>query len=182
MTMKKLACWTLVVLFANLLMSCAAAAPKLVEPGGKIGDMTVENHVITGAAPSIWTYCNSEAYMMREPGTATVDCEIPRTVSRLALGIGWVAKDEATLETNLETIKWELYVDDHQINVDAFESTPKNWPEGPGIEWIIDLVNLTPGKHTLRQLWKADVPVDDGFDVYPPGTYEEVVNFTVPEE
>ena len=179
--MKKLVCLTLFVLFVCLLVSCAAAAPKLVEPGGKIGDMTVENHVSTRISPVIWTYCDTGAIRM-EPGTATIDCEIPRAVSRLSLGFGWVAKDETTLQANLETIKWELYIDDHQINVDAFESTPKNWPEGPGREWLIDLVNLTPGKHTLRQLWKSDVPVDDGFDIYSPGTYEDIVNFTVPEE
>ncbi len=63
--MKKLVCLTLVVLFANLLVSCAAAAPKLVDPGGKIGDMTVENHVSIRVSPSIWTYCISGTNTMR---------------------------------------------------------------------------------------------------------------------
>ncbi len=179
--MKKLVCLTVVILFANLLMSCAAAAPKLVEPGSKIGDMTVENHVSTRITPVIWTYCDPGVPKM-EPGTTTIDCEIPKGVSRLSMGFGWVAKDETFLEASLETMKWEMHIDGHQINVAAFEPTPKNWPEGPGREWLIDLLDLTPGKHTLRQLWKTDVSLDDGFDIYPAGTYEDIVNFTVPEQ
>jgi hypothetical protein len=180
MTMKKLGFLTLFVLFAYVLVSCAGMTPKLVEPGGKIGNMTVENHISTRFYPQIWTYCDMGAIRMK-PGTSTIDCEIASGISGLAIGAGWGAKDETILESNLETIKWEMYIDGHQISVDAFESSLKNWPDGPAREWLIDLVNLTPGKHTLRLLWKADVPVDDGFEIYPPGTYEDIVNFTVPE-
>ncbi len=178
--MKKIVYLTLVVLFAYMLVSCAGAAPKLVEPGGKIGEMTVENHISTRFYPTIWNYCDIGA-IRTKPGTATTDCEIASGISGIAIVVGWGAKDETILESNLETMKWELHIDGHQISVDAFESSPKNWPDGPAREWVIDLVNLTPGKHTLRQLWKADVPVDDGFDIYAPGTYEDIVNFTVPE-
>jgi hypothetical protein len=181
MTMKKLGFLTLFVLFAYILVSCAGTSPNLVEPGGKIGDMTVENHISTRYYPHISTYCDPGPIRMK-PGTATTDCEIASGISGIAIVFGWGAKDETILESNLETFKWELHIDDHQISVDAFESSPKNWPTGPAREWVIDLVNLTPGKHTLRLLWKTDVPVDDGIDIYPPGTYEDIVNFTVPEE
>ena len=178
--MKKLPYLTLFVLSAYLLVSCAGIAPKLVEPGGKIGDMTVENHVTKRIYPAIWIYCDP-GVPRTTPGTSTIDCEVPVGISGLAIEFGWEAQDETILESNLETIKWEMYIDGHQINVDAFESSLQNFSDGTGRNWIIDLVNPAPGKHTLRLLWKTEERIDDGFGIYRPGTYEDIVNFTVLE-
>ena len=43
-------------------------------------------------------------------------------------------------------------------------------------------LNPTPGKHSLRLLWKSDVAIDDGNVNHPPGVYEYVANFTVAQK
>jgi hypothetical protein len=61
MTMKKLVCLTLFVLFATVFVSCARATPELPEgmlkPRDKIGNMTVEEHAMSTKYPEIWHYC-----------------------------------------------------------------------------------------------------------------------------
>jgi hypothetical protein len=177
--MKRPTYLILLVLAAYVLVSCAGATPKLVGPGSKIGDMTVQEHSTNELMIDISTYCSEYHYMGLEPGTQTSDCDVPM-VPRLQIGSSWEAKDATILESNWSAIVWELHVDGYQIDLNEFELWPLNAMNTRG--WAIDLVNLSPGKHTIRTLWRAEKPIDDGFHIYPPGTYESVVNFTVAEK
>lgn len=174
----------MLLLFAVLLMSCARATP---EHGGKATKITVEEHAGGTTSPDLAEYCGGYQSMGLNPSVHTIDCEVP-LLPRLQIEFGWGAKDTAILDSNWNTMTWELHIDGQQINLDVF--TP--WSEtSSGIVgsqtlefrgWRLDLVNLSPGKHALRLLWRSETPIDDGFDVYPAGTYENIVNFTVLEK
>ena len=171
--MKKLVCLTLLVLFATVLASCAGATPQQVD---------VEEHDMNGRIyPDLRDYCGEYQRSEKEPGTATVDCEVP-LLPRIQIGFGWGAKDLTLLQANWSAMTWELHIDDHQINLNEFGQWNSGDQEALYRGWALDLVNLSPGKHTLRLLWKSETPIDDGFDIYAPGMYESIVNFTVLEE
>jgi hypothetical protein len=177
--MKKPVHLLLLVLFAYIPVSCGGSTPKLVGLGGKIGDMTVEEHPESQPLTDISTYCSGYHYSGFEPGTETSDCEVP-LLPRLQIGFSWAAKDATLLESNWSAMAWELHVDDYQINLDEFKLWPNNPNNARG--WAIDLVNLSPGKHIIRSLWRSEEPIDDGYQIYPPGTYESIVNLTVAEK
>jgi len=179
----------LLTIIATISVSCATASPKaeeaMLEPGDNIGTMTVEDHAMSTKYPSLWEYCSFKPENLT-PGTQSIDCEVPLT-PRMQVEIGWGAKDSTILDSNWDAMEWELHIDDHQINLDKFSRLSDTGRPDLGITlssrvWMIDMNNLSPGKHTLRYLWTAETPIDDGFDVYQPGTYEHVVNFTIAEE
>jgi hypothetical protein len=169
---------TLFVLCAAL-VACGTLTQKLVGPGDKIGDMIVQEHSANEQMIDIATYCSEYHYQGLEPGTQTSDCDVPM-IPRLQIGSSWEAKDTSILESNWSAMEWELHVDGYQIDLNKFKLWPLNPMNMRG--WAIDLVNLSPGKHTIRTLWRSEQPIDDGFNVYPPGTYESIVNFTVAEK
>ena len=80
---------------------------------------------------------------------------------------------------------WEMYIDDYQVDLDKFDWVESNYPYlGSNLkarDWFIHLIDPSPGKHTFRYSWSSETPIDDGIDVYQPGIYEQVYNFTVTE-
>jgi len=179
--MRKLVCLTLVMLLSLMLVSCASQ-----KPGDKVGDMTVEEHTSDRSTPRLDEYCGAYYIFGDEPGTQTFDCEMPFT-SKVEIAFGWNGKDATVLDTNLNAMTWELYIDEYQINLDDFESTNRSGKDIAGNPvkarvWDIDLVNISPGKHTLRLLWKSEAPIDDGYNVHTPGVYENIVNFSILEK
>lgn len=186
--MKKLLRLNLFVLLAAMLVSCARNAPesaqKILQPGDKFGSMSVEEHITDAKYASFGYYCSGYQWGEKVPGSKTSDCTIPR-YPRIQVDIGWDAKDVATLEANWDAMTWELYIDGYQVNLDKFGQ----WSEIPsraeyknGRGWVIDLVDTPPGQHTLRLLWRSEKAIDDGFDIYAPGTYESNVNFTIQDK
>lgn len=181
--MKRLIYLAHIVLLVTLLGACAKAAQGVIKPGDKIGEMTVEQGVPTLPYPYIWQFCE---YMPdeHEPTASTRDCDVPQ-MSGVAIVFGWLAK-ETNFAPNWEAMTWELSIDGYRIDLEAFEWHEFDYPaHGEGNKerrWIIDLKQLPPGTHTLRLLWKSKVAVDDGFNIYQPGTYEHAVNFTVLEK
>jgi len=193
--MNKLACFTLLVLFATGLTACATpvqispppaptqtpiSADRMIRPGDKIGEMIVEQGVPNLPYPYLWQFCE---FMPdeHEPTVSTSDCDVPQ-IAGLAIVFGWIAK-ETNLAPNLEAITWELSIDDYQIDLEVFNWHEFDYPvhgeDNKERRWIIDLKNLSPGGHTLQLSWTIKRAVDDGTNIYQPGTYEHVVNFTV---
>lgn len=189
--MKKLTNVFLILLIATMLVSCAGTTPasavETPKPGVSIGGIRVEEYSPKGVSPDLTLYCGDYQTLEMEPGTHITDCEVP-LLPRLHIDFGWGASDVATLEANWAAMTWELYIDGHQVDLDQFEPMNEVWANAVDDKdvqargWTLDLFNLSPGKHTLRLLWKSEVPIDDGFDVYAPGTYENIVNFTVGEK
>ncbi len=190
--------FTFIVLFAAIQTACTApsqisptatptqildAVKGTIKPGDKIGDFTVERGAPTLPYPYIWQFCEYVPDDL-EPSTSTIDCEVPR-MSGLSVVLGWLAK-EPNFITNWDAMTWDLIIDGHKVDLEAFEWYEFDYPvkreNNKERRWIIDLKKLSPGKHTLQLSWKSEIAVDDGFKVYQPGTYEHKVNFTVLEK
>jgi len=184
--MKKFFSLALTALLIIFLSACtltkAEPVKGVIKPGDKIGDMTVEQSTEV-PYPNIWWFCEFGPDKL-EPFSYTTDCEVP-LVSCLDIGFGWIAK-ESKFASNWDAMIWELYVDGYKIDLESFE-----WFENEFIakgennksrDLIITLKNLSPGEHSFRYSWKSDIAVDDGWNVYQPGTYETIVNFTVLEK
>ena len=184
--MKRFVYSALFAVFASALISCAPASPadttEMIQPGDKIGDMTVEQGLQSAPYPEILEYCESPPFET-EPAIFTIECTVP-PVPGLALVFGWGAT-EAMLASNWDAMTWEMYIDDYQVDLDKFDWVESDYLYlGPNVkarDWFMHLIDPSLGKHTFRYLWSSETPVDDGMDVYQPGTYEHVFNFTVAE-
>ena len=176
------------MLFATVLASCARGAQvsdnAMLKPGDKIGDMTVTEHPNIKKYPDIFTFCIHPPEET-EPGSWTMDCDMPFNPT-VQFSVGWGAKDLATTDANWNAMAWELYIDGYQIDLEAFGKRNDRYRQGADNiyfrSWVIDLNNITPGSHTVRYLWKSEIPIDDGWNVYAPGTYEFIANFAVKDK
>jgi len=186
--MERLAHYLLSVFIFVALILCSGCEQILVEtdvlikPGDKIGEMAVEQSS-TIPYQNIWLFCD---YMPdnHEPFSDSTDCDVP-FVSNLDINLGWIAK-ESKLVSNWDVITWEMYIDNYKIDLEAFDWSESDyiakWEDNKSRGWIITLKNLSPGVHTLRHSWTSEIEVDDGWNTYQPGTYEQLVSFTVLEK
>lgn len=186
--MKSRTCFSILLLFFSILVSCSqpaqtpAPSEEMIGPGDKIGDMTVEQGTFDKQTyPNLWAFCEFP-FGGLEPATNTSECTVTGT-SGLAIELGWSAVNETVLASNMEAITYEWYIDGNKIDLDKFDWEEMNVPDiGPNAKmrlWIIHLANLSPGKHIFRFLTIMETPVDSGFEVYQPGTHEKITNFTV---
>jgi len=197
--MKKLAIITFIVLLAALLTACKTqaqisptTAPTrtpisikcVIRPGDKIGEMTLESEAsfhyyrLIDAIDFDWT--------IMEPHSQTVECTLPE-LSVVGVGFGQPAY-KTKIESNWEAMSWELYIDDYQIALDQFGwedlnfFDPDSATEVTYRSWNVILKNLSAGRHTIRFSFSTEVSIDDGWDIYPPGSYEYIANLTVTEK
>jgi len=187
MVMKKFLYLLTIVLLTCSLVSCNIAGQIIdgtkegIKPGDKIGEMTVEQSIEIPYL-DIWYFC--EIIDEHQPYSVVTECEVP-SLSSLDIGLGWMAK-VSKFASNWDAMTWEMYLDDNKIDLTAFD-----WFETEFVSkgennkqrnWIITLKNLTPGVHTLRKSWNSQIDIDDGWNVYKQGTYQQVVEFTVLEK
>lgn len=186
--MNKISVLLPITLLASVLISCnmskqiiLGGSDAMIKPGDKIGEMVVEQSTEI-PYQNIWLFC--ENIDQFEPFSTSTECEVP-PVSSLDISLGWMAR-ESKFVSNWDEITWDLYIDNHKIDLEAFE-----WFETEFLvkgennkqrAWIITLKNLTPGLHSLRQIWTSRVAVDDGWNIYQAGTYQQDVKFTVLEK
>jgi len=197
-----------VMLMIGLLPSCAAPMTPIptvvptptslpptpvpmLKPGDTLDQMIVTREPPESNGPPLWAFC-APAFS-NEPGHITIECSVP-PLPELGIGHGWFAVDEATRDANWQAMTWELYLDDHAIDLDAFGPVDADLPRTglPGREpneevmtklraWDVLLSDLTTGAHTLRSVLHISQEIDNGFHANKPGTYELVVNFTIEE-
>ena len=166
----------LIALFVISLDACYIQKAELekgvIEPGDKIGEMTVEQSTEM-PYPNIWIFCENMPDELEPTASSTV-CEVP-LVSSLDIVIGWLAK-ETKFASNWDAMAWEMYIDGYQIDLESFDWFESDYiakgEDNKARAWIITLKNLSPGKHTLRHLWRSEIAVDDGWNIYQPGMYE----------
>jgi len=152
----------------------------MIKPGDKIGNMTVDQKTTVSTTQNFWFYCD---FMpdKQEPFSIAMECNIPPQLSNVDIGGGWLATEEKIL-SNWDAITWELYIDGYKIDLEAFNSIETTKAENfKSRDWVVAQQDLSPGVHKLRLSWTSDILVDDGFVIYQSGTYEQTVNFTVPE-
>lgn len=185
--MKRFFCLLFIVLFVVIMGGCAKVLPEpdkgVIKPGDKIGEMIVEQGLPALPYPYLWDFCEY-IYEKQEPATYTTYCNVPQ-VSGVAVVFGWLAK-ESKFASNWDAISWTLSIDGFMVALDDFDWDEsvylQHGDDNKGRRWIINLKNLSPGKHSLRLSWTTKLAVDDGFLIYQPGTYEHVINFTVLEK
>lgn len=188
--MKTLKFVSLGIVWAVVLSSCgipqksiSVPVTGMVQPGGRIGEMTVEQSSPTLPYLSLWDYCEPMPDSL-EPNSSKVSCDVPQ-MSGITVSFGWLAREGHFL-TNWRSMTWELSIDGVPVDVASYP-----WQEFAYLQhgddnlerrWLIDLKTLTPGKHVLRLAWSSGIDVDNGIKVYKPGLYEHKVEFTVIEQ
>jgi hypothetical protein len=197
--MKKQICITSVALLVVILTACAtptqtSSTPPptqtpfsvrgIIRPGDKIGEMTLESEAGMDYYRLLDIFDFDWSIM--EPHLQTVEGTLPElSVVGFSIGQGSYT---TKIESNWEAMSWELYIDDYQIALDQFGWWDLNFYDSELATevtfryWKIIIKNLTAGKHTIRFSFSMEVPLDDGFEIYPPGRYEYIANLTVTEK
>jgi predicted esterase len=162
-----------------------AATPTsigMIKPGDSIGEMIVEQSSEVIQYPNMWIYCDYPVEA-QEPNTITKECEIPY-MSGMTISIGWGAIEEM-IASNWEAMNYDIFLDGYRLDLESFEwvefAAPWIGENVKGRNWLINIKHLAVGQHTLRYTWSSSQAVDDGMNVYQPGTYEQIVKFSVLE-
>lgn len=167
--------FVVVMLSMSVLISCGPS--DKIRPSQRMGPIWVNRYGHTNAE-FIWDHCIAE--MPKEPGTSTVDCDIP-WVDELFIGYGIRAVDEAQRDAIWETRTWEMYIDGQAVDLPAFNIMDFDTDEGENSYfyrlWRIRLRKIPDGLHTLRYVMHVNQEVANDPDPRPVGTYELSVNF-----
>lgn len=123
-------------------------ADEWIEPGGKIGRMTLEQGLPTLPYPNLWMFCEfmPEKY---EPTSYTTNCEVP-ALTGMTIQFGWLAK-ESVLPPNWDAMTWELTIDEKMIALESFQVEDASFiahgENNKQRSWLLNLKDLTPGDH-----------------------------------
>jgi predicted esterase len=196
--MKRLILLTLTGWLALILAGCASVSKEviatfplpilppdegLIQPGGKIGEMTLEQGAPTLPYPHLWQFCENMPDNHAPAQTAS-ECKVP-FLSGMTINLGWLAQ-ESKLDANWTNIEWSLSIDGEKIDLEAFEPHELDYAvhgeDNKSRQWLLNLRNLAPGGHKLQLKQTMKTAVDDGMNLYQPGVYEHNVSFTVLEK
>lgn len=123
--------------------------------------------------------------MPTEPGVKEVKCNVP-WVDELWIGTGIRAESEALRDVLWEARTWELTIDDHAVDLPAFNIADYDSEENGKLyehrEWRIRLRKIPAGLHTLHYVMHVEQEVENDPQTQVPGTYELIVNFTFEEK
>lgn len=146
----------------------------MLKPGDEIEGMIIT----TGAAktPPLWAFCPPA---LENDGIVSVDCQVPQ-LPRLAIGHTFGVADQALQTLDWSALTWELDLDGHLLDLEAFGIYDYLMPDlaphpSPIREffrqmkgWDVVLTNPTPGAHTLHGVARAEGDI-----------YRWAVNFTI---
>lgn len=147
---------------------------SMLKPGDEIDGMVIT----TGTAKTLplWAFCSPA---LENDGVVSVDCRVP-PLSRLAIGHTFGLADSALQTLDWSTLSWELDLDGHLLDLEAFGTYDYVMPDlaphpSPIREvfrqfkaWDVVLTNPKPGMHTLHGVARAETD-----------TYGWVVNFNI---
>jgi hypothetical protein len=145
----------LAFILAFLQSDAAAAHTAMVTVGDEIDGMTLTK----GAADArpLWVFCASDV----DKNVTTANCRVPQ-VSALAIGHGFLGREDVFRDTEWSELQWELYLDDQYINLaqfGAYDYVLPGMAPNPSLVrevfmkftgWDIVLTNLQPGMHTIE--------------------------------
>jgi len=131
-----------------------AAGQRPVEPGGKIGAMTVvrgatydADLVMLAACPATFT----------KPGKYHWSCSLPR-VPRLYIGVSHFAHTQKELEISWKRERWSLWVDGRPVDLPHFGTSDSRHPIQGKLAffrgWKVTLSGAPSGRHTVHYLMK----------------------------
>lgn len=133
-----------------------ASSLSRLKPGDHVAGMTLT----TGSTgtPLLWAFCSSQD----NDHIKTSDCQIPPTMSRVAIGHVFSIADEIPANLDWSKAMWNLSIDEQPVDLDLFGTYDFMLPgmagsPGPVREvfriftaWDVVLMDLKPGTHTLR--------------------------------
>ena len=150
------------LLVGGVLAGAAFAAQQAVEPGGKIGAMTVVRGDDYNASENLFgVACPT---LIPKPGTYHRSCNLPK-VPRLYIGGGDFAATQKEIDSNWKGERWSLWVDGRPVDLPRFGASDSHaFFNGKPVvwkRWRVILVDAPSGKHTIRYLWKEPSVVRD---------------------
>jgi len=152
------------------------AGDPMLKPGDQIDGMVITTGVAD--APPLWAFCSPAPENIDR---FTVNCLVP-FLPKLAVGHTFGLADPALQTLDWSALTWELYLDGHALDVEAFGMYDFVLPDlasppSPIREvfrqikaWDVVLMNPTLGLHTLQGVARTGA-----------NTYTWAVNFTVEE-
>jgi hypothetical protein len=145
-----------------------AAEQRPVEPGGKIGVMTVVRGDTYDADVVMVQACPS---LITKPGKYHRSCSVPK-VPRLHIGESHFAQTQKELDISWKRERWSLWVDGRPVDLPRFGTSDSNhYVYGkPAFfrRWRVILAGAPSGRHTIHYLLKD-----------PSGTYDVTTTVTV---
>lgn len=113
----------------------------------------------------------SECLQQEPPwGCTHTAVEFPVNTTAI-LASGWCASDAQILEANLSVMTLELIVDGFEIALDNTLAYEKSYDEMICLRNSAILQGWSAGEHHVRWTRSFKESVDDGFDLYPAGSY-----------
>jgi hypothetical protein len=161
---------------ASPLTAVPPTAMALLKPNDHVGEMIVTNQEPTSGSEDFQCTMPSEG---SAPKTTTIQCaDVPRGKA-LNLSHGWVSATQQELENSWSALQWQEFIDGQELDLPSFraEDTQEGgrWSRG----WQIWLVNLTPGKHSVRTAYRVTRAIKDSTDDLAVGDYVLIHEFTV---
>jgi hypothetical protein len=133
-----------------------AADQRPVEPGGKIGAMTVVRGDHYNADEMVWVAgCETS---ISKAGNYHRSCVLPK-LPRLYIGTSWNALTQKELDNIWKYERWRLWVDGRPVDLPRFGTSDTRFRLNNGKRafsrsWRVILVGAPSGKHTIRYLWR----------------------------
>ncbi len=142
----------------GLLAGVAVAADQRpVEPGGKIGAMTVVRGNSYDSDELVWVAgCND---LISKAGKYHWSCVLPK-VPRLYIGAESVELTQKKLDSVWKHEGWRLWVDGRPVDLprfgtsDSYQRNRFNGKTAFARSWKVILAHAPSGKHTIRYLWR----------------------------
>ena len=142
---------------AVLAGAALAAEQGLVEPGGKIGVMTVVRGDTYNSDEIVFRPCPLST---PKPGTYHRSCLVPK-VPRLFIGASWYEPTQKELDYAWKHERWKLWVDGQQVDLPRFGTTDSHLTARSNGKllflrsWRVTLAGAS-GKHTIH--YKFQLP------------------------
>lgn len=169
--MKKVLLLNFNVLIA-VLIACQPVGQStdnsMLKPGDEIDGMVITTGI--SEAPPLWAFCSPG---LENHGATTIDCQVP-PLPKLAIGHTFGLADQALQTLDWSALTWELDLDGHLLDLEAFGIhnyvMPGLAPHPSPIRevfrqmraWDMVLVNPTPGTHTLHGMARAEADTYTG--------------------
>jgi hypothetical protein len=152
-----------------------AARSSPVEPGGKIGEITLVSLPEAKADYEIFQFCRPD---ILKPGRYKRSCTVPHT-KLLFVGYGDFETTRAKLGMVWRQIHWTMSLDGRPVDLRRFGTEDRVLPAYPPAGgktaylrlWTVMAEDVSPGQHTLRYVSRQS-----GF-----GTIDVTWTFVVPK-
>lgn len=157
--MKRPSVFVFLLLVAGVLVSCASptssiasSAPNssMIQPGDTLGEAVLEIAKDETAEPDVFTYC-SPIIADSDPRTIVRTCNVPQ-LPYLFIGYAELANTQEELESLWKAETWQLYFDEHAVDLASFGFFDMDWEGYRLRRWKIAVEHLSPGEHSLRYI------------------------------